>query len=77
MRKQKGVKIFVPVMHSNKQIKQSIHEGQENGKFNIGEPVMEREITKLAINTHEEARRKKNAIWKQEKFPSKTLEKKP
>ena len=46
-------------MHSNKQIKQSIHEGQENGKFNIGEPVMEREITKLAINTHEEIEQKK------------------
>ena len=59
MRKQKGVKIFVPVMHSNKQIKQSIHEGKENGKFNIGEPVMEREITKLAINTHEEIEQKK------------------
>ena len=59
MRKQKGVKIFVPVMHSNRQIKQSIHEGKENGKFNIGEPVMEREITKLAINTHEEIEQKK------------------
>ena len=59
MRKQKGVKIFVPVMHSNKQIKQSIHAGKENGKFNIGEPVMEREITKLAINTHEEIEQKK------------------
>ena len=39
MRKQKGVEIFVPVMQSNKQLKKSIHEGTENGKFNIGEPV--------------------------------------
>ena len=27
------------VMQSNKQLKQSIHEGIESGKFNIGEPL--------------------------------------
>ena len=54
MRKQKGGEIFVLVMQSNKQLKQSIHEGTGNGKFNIGEPVIEREITKLAINAQGE-----------------------
>ena len=42
------------VMQSNKQLKQSIQEGTGNGKFNIGEPVIEREITKLAINAQGE-----------------------
>ena len=46
-------------MQSNKQLKKSIHEGTENGKFNIGEPVIEREITKLAINAHGEIEQKK------------------
>ena len=41
MRKQKGGEISVPVMQSIKQLKQSIHEGIESGKFNIGEPVIE------------------------------------
>ena len=39
------------VMRLSKQLKQSIHEGIESNKFNIGEPMKEREITKLAINT--------------------------
>ena len=59
MRKQKGVEVFVPVMQLNTQLKQSIHEGRENGKFNIGEPVIEREITRLAINAHGEIEQKK------------------
>ena len=59
MRKQKGGEISVPVMQSNKQLKQSIHEGIESGKFNIGEPVIEREITKLAINAQGEIEQKK------------------
>ena len=54
MRKQKGGEISVTVMQLNKQLKQSIHEGIESGKFNIGEPVIEREITKLVINAQGE-----------------------
>ena len=59
LRKQKGGEISVPVMQSNKQLKQSIHEGIESGKFNIGEPVIEKEITKLAINAQGEIEQKK------------------
>ena len=47
------------VMRLSKQLEQSIHEGIESGKFNIGEPVIEREITKLAINAQGEIEQKK------------------
>ena len=58
MRKQKGGEISVPVMQSNKQLKQSIHEGIESGIFNVGEPVTEREITKLVINAQGEIKQR-------------------
>ena len=47
------------VMRLSKQLKQSIHEVIESNKFNIGEPMKEREITKLAINTQGEIEQRK------------------
>ena len=66
MRKQKGGEISMPVMQSNKQLKQSIHEGIESGKFNIREPLIEREITKLAINAQGEIEQKKMPLASKE-----------
>ena len=59
IRKQKGAEISMPVMHSNTMLKKSIQEGIENGTFNIGVPVIEKEFTKLTINTQGEIEQKK------------------
>ena len=76
IRKQKAGEISVSVMRLSKQLKQSIHEGIESDKFNIGEPVIEREITKLAINTQGEIEQRKCHLQAR-KIPLQDIKKKP
>lgn len=59
IRKKKGGEISMPVMRSNTKLKKSTQEGTENGTFNIGVPVMEKELTKLTINAQGEIKQKK------------------
>ena len=75
-RKQKAGEISVSVMRLSKQLKQSIHEGIESEKFNIGEPIKEREITKLAINAQGEIEQRKCHLQAR-KIPLQDIKKKP
>lgn len=52
----------MPVMRSNMMLKKSIQEGTENGTFNIGVPVIEKEFTKLTINAQGEIDPKKSHL---------------
>ena len=59
IKKQNGGSVSVPVSRTNTKIRASIKEMIENGSYNVGVPVVETEISKLAISNEGEVIQKK------------------
>ena len=59
IKKQKGGAVAVPVSRTNAKIRASIKEQIENGSYNVGIPVVQTEISKLAISNEGEVVQKK------------------
>ena len=62
IKKQNGRAVTVPVSRTNLKIRASIKEKIENGSYNVGVPVVETEISKLAINAEGEVVQKKVGV---------------
>lgn len=50
MHKQKGGEVSIPVPKSNQQIKGEVKKIIENGTYNLGIPVVSRDMLKLRVN---------------------------
>ena len=58
----------VPVTRTNRKIKLSIKERIENGTYNVGVPVVDTEIAKLAINNEGEVVQRKKCSGQKNPF---------
>ena len=70
--KQHGGSITVPVARSNEKAKMNIKQSIEAGKYNIGVPVVDTEISKLSISKERNVEGK-NVTCRHVKFPYKIL----